>query len=253
MNVFAAEIRKMWTVRTTWVLTAMGWGLVALSSGATLLSEQFGVAPFTGSDEQIREVIGQIGGTAPIVLIVALLAMTTEFRHGTVGRTLQITPGRWRVLAAKLVGGVAYAAAFFATSLLVVALLLAVVAGLRDASLSLGSESLTALWQGPLGLALNAVLGVAVGALVRSQVVAITVALVWLFLVENLVGTLAPEVGRWMPFQALNALFVQGEMLGGTPAGAVGLLEPSVALVTFLAYVTVAAVAAAVLLRIRDV
>ena len=65
--------------------------------------------------------------------------------------------------------------------------------------------------------------------------------------------TVRPAVGRWMPFQALNAVFLQGEMLGGAPAGAVGPLEPSVALVTFLAYVIVAAVAAAVLLRIRDV
>jgi hypothetical protein len=94
---------------------------------------------------------------------------------------------------------------------------------------------------------------VAVGALLRSQVVAITLALVWVFIVENLVRGFFPAVGRWLPFQAQQAVFVSQEMRDSVPAGALDLLDPAVGLVVFLGYVVVATAAAAVLLRVRDV
>lgn len=252
MRLLAAELRKWWTVRTTWVLTLLGWALVALTTAAGLFSELAGT-PFTGSDPEVAQAVGQIGANAMIVLVVALLAMTTEFRHGTIGRTFQITPSRTRVLAAKLTAGVVYALAFFLTSLVVVAALVLLAAAVHGGGVAVGGETATALWQGPLGLALNAVLGVAVGALIRSQVVAITLTLVWLFIVENLVTALRPAVGRWLPFQALNALFLPQEALQAAPEGAVLPLAPASALAAFLAYVAVATAAAAVLLRTRDV
>lgn len=251
MNAFRAELRKLWTVRTTLVLTLMGWALVGLSASAWMFSTMMGHR-FSGTDRQIADSIDQIGGTAMIVLIVAILAMTTEFRHKTIGRTLQITPGRTRMLTAKLGAGIVYALAYFATSLVLVAVLLLVASMVHGASLSPGAETVTALWQGPVGLVLNAVLGVALGALIRSQVVAITATLVWLFLVENLMAALAPSAGRWLPFQALNALFVPAELADGAP-GTATLLEPPVALAVFLSYAAAAAAAAVMLLRTRDV
>jgi ABC-2 type transport system permease protein len=251
-SLLAAEVRKLWTVRTTWILTGIGLVLVALSTSTLVFSELM-AGPFTGSAEQVAAAVDQIGSNAIIVLVVALLAMTTEFRHGTIGRTLQLTPSRTRVLAAKLGVGVVYATAFFVVSLVVVAALLLFGSVTRDAGLQIGGEVGRSLWQGLVGLALNAILGVAVGALVRSQVVAITVLLVWLFVVENLVAALWPEIGRWMPFQALNALFLSDEVLANVPEGMVTPLEPTLALVTFLGYVVVASVIAVMLLRVRDV
>lgn len=247
-----AEIRKLRTVRTTWVLTIMGWGLVVLSSSVTLFQEQFG-GPFTGTDGEIASVISNIGGTSIIVLLVAILAVTTEFRHGTIGRTLQLTPSRTRVLSAKMVTAAMYAVGFFVTSLLVAGALLLLAQAVLDVSLDPGSKTLISLWQGPLALALTASLGVAIGALLRSQVVTISATFVWLFIAENLVAGLAPAAGRWMPFQVLNAVFLSRDAASEAPQGGVVPLEPGVALVTFLAYVTVTTVVAAVLLRTRDV
>lgn len=251
MSPLAAELRKLWTVRTTWILTFLGWALVALSSAAWLFNDRVGGA-FTGSDRQVADAIGQVGGNALIVLVVALLCMTTEFRHGTIGRTLQITPSRIGTLAVKLSAGVAYALAFFASGLAIVVVLLLLASAGEGVGLAVGGATATALWQGPVGLALNALLGVAVGALLRSQVVAITLVFVWLFVVENLVAALRPGVGRWLPFQALNALFLPGDVLGDVP-GFVTPLDPPIALATFLTYVALATVAAATLLRTRDV
>jgi ABC-2 type transport system permease protein len=252
MGLVAAEIRKYTTVRTTWVLTGIGWVLVALSTGFLLFAREMS-GPFTGSAEQVAAAIDQIGSNSIIVLVVALLAMTTEFRHGTVGRTFQITPSRSRVLAAKLTAGAVYAVAFFASSLAIVAPALAIGAATNDVTVSLGPEVWTALWHGPLGLVLTAALGVALGALLRSQVVAITLALVWLFVGEQLINAFFPEYARWLPFQALNAVFLNEETLANLPEGVIAPLDPVVGLSVFVGYVAVAGLAALVLLRTRDV
>jgi ABC-2 type transport system permease protein len=252
MGLVVAELRKYTTVRTTWVLTLVGWGLVALSGGLLVLTSQVG-GPFGGTAREVADVVDQIGSASVILLVVAVLAMTTEFRHGTVGRTLQLTPSRSRVLVAKLVSGVVYAVVFFLGGVAVSGLVLLAGMLVRDVSLGFGSEVATALWQGVVGLGLTAMLGVALGALLRNQVVAITVALVWVMVVESLVSQLLPEVGRWLPFQALNALFVSAEMRATVPEGMLTLLEPMAGLAVFLGYVLVATVAAGVLLRVRDV
>jgi ABC-2 type transport system permease protein len=252
MGLVVAEIRKYTTVRTTWILTLVGWALVALSGGLLVLTSQVG-GPFGGTAREVADVIDQIGSASVILLVVAVLAMTTEFRHGTVGRTLQLTPSRSRVLAAKLVSGVVYAVVFYLGAVVVSTLVLLAGMVTQDVSLGFGSEVVTALWQGIVGLGLTAMFGVALGALLRNQVVAITVALVWVMVVESLVAQLLPEVGRWLPFQALNALFVSPEMRAAMPDGMFSLLEPMAGLAVFLGYVLVAMVSAGVLLRTRDV
>jgi ABC-2 type transport system permease protein len=40
---------------------------------------------------------------------------------------------------------------------------------------------------------------VAIGALVRDQVLAVTGALAWIAVVEHIVVDLVPDVGRWLP------------------------------------------------------
>jgi ABC-2 type transport system permease protein len=252
VTLLAAEVRKLWTVRTTWILTALGLALVALSTGTLVFSELV-VGPFSGTDAQVATAVDQIGSQAIIVLVVALLAMTTEFRHGTIGRTLQLTPSRAMVLASKLAVGVVYAVAFFVVSAVIVVGMLVLGSVLDGYSLQAGSEVTRSVWQGIVALALNGMFGVAVGALLRSQVVAITLVLVWLFVVENLFAALWPQIGRWLPFQALNALFIPEDVLATVPEGFSTPLEPAVALAVFLGYVLVATVTAGLLLRHRDV
>ena len=249
-GLLAAEVRKLSTARTTWILTAIGAVFAGVGAGFFLFEEEFS-GPFTGSDPQVAAAIDQVGGMSVIVLVVGVLSLTTEFRHATIGRTLQITPSRTRVLAAKLAVGAVYGLVYFVAALAVVAVLIAIAASGTD--LQFGSAVRDALWQGPVGLALTAVFGVAVGALLRSQVVAITVSLVYVMLVETLVNQFAPSVARWLPFQALNALFLSEEAMGQMPEGMVSPLAPATALGVFVAYVVVFSTAAVVLMRVRDV
>lgn len=248
MGLLAAELRKLWTVRTTWAITVVGWGLVALSAGTLVLEDRV-TGRFTGTDPQVAAAIEQIAANSVIVLVVAVLLVTTEFRHGTIGRTLQLEPSRTRVLAAKLGGGVVYGLAFFATGLVVVGLLLLAAPGGGPA---LGEQALRTLWEGPAAFALTALLAVSVGALLRSQVLALTLALLWHFVLESAIALLLPDVGRWLPFQALDAVFVSDEAMAAGQAPLTP-LDPPVALAVFLGYVVLIAVPAGLLLRHRDV
>jgi ABC-2 type transport system permease protein len=247
-GILAAELRKLTSVRTTWIITGVGLVLVAFGAGFFIFEEQFS-GPFLGTDPELAVAIDQIGGLSPVVLVIGLLAMTTEFRHGTIGRTLQFTPSRTRVMGAKLVIGTAYGVVFFALGLVVVAMMVAI----RGQLPTVGDETFAALWQGPVGLALTAVFGVALGALLRNQVVAVAVALIYLFIGETLVNQFFPDVARWMPFQALNAVFLSEEAMAGMPEGMIAPLEPMVGLSVFLGYVVILAGAAIAMMRTRDV
>ena len=254
MGLLSSEVTKVTSTITIWVLTAIGVGLAVLGTVLTLvLPEAAGFGAFTGADEQLAGFVDQVGGASVIVLVVALLAMTTEFRHGTIGRTLQITPSRTKLLVAKMAAATLYALAFLVISLVVVGAIVAIGAAVDGVSLQIGSQTGIAVWYGLVGLTLTAWFGVALGALLRSQVVALTLTLVWIFVVEQVVFGIAPSVGRWLPFNALNAVFISNDMGQAMAAMTLPFLEPMAGLFVFLGYVGAASVAAVILLRVRDV
>jgi ABC-2 type transport system permease protein len=258
MHLVHSELRKLTTGRTVAVLTILGLLLVVASASFGLFATDL-VGPFIGTERQVADAVGSLGGNVVMVLIVGVLSVTTEFRHGTLGRTLQLEPSRTRVLVAKLFAAVTYALAFYMLALTVVGVMLLVAAASNDVALTWGPLVARGLRQGPVGFALNAMLGVAIGALLRSQVIAITVTLVWLFIVESLVGLLSPGAARFLPFQALAALFLEPDLAlvvdggGGGFSFATQALDPPLALAMFLAYVTVACAAAGVHLTRGDV
>ena len=61
-------------------------------------------------------------------------------------------------------------------------------------------------------MALYGPIGVGVGALVRNQIAAVVGALAFVFVVEQLVVALLPEVGRWLPGGATAAVLQLGDL-----------------------------------------
>lgn len=253
MATLTAEIRKLRTTRTTWAVTAVALALVVLQVWFVIFFTAF-TGPWTGTPRDIADAIDQVSVTFPIALVVGVLSMTTEFRYGTIGRTLQLTPSRTRVIVAKIVAGAGYALLLTLLGLVIVGAMVGLAALRTDVTLTLGGEVGRALWQAPVGLALVTMLGVALGALLRSQVLAITVSLVWVLLVEQLLLQFLPRIGQWLPFSALQAMFVSEEMRAAMPEGAtLTMLSPLTGLVVFIGYVVVVVAAAVPLLRYRDV
>jgi ABC-2 type transport system permease protein len=228
-----AELRKLWTTRTARVLLALtAAGTAALAVLVLALTGRPG-QPALGDDALAQLVAAPNGPLTLAALVLGILGMAGEFRHGTATSTFLVTPVRGRVVAAKLV---AAAVAGLAIALVAVAVVLAIAlpwlpakgveVGLADPDLAGRAAGLAA------AVALSAVLGTGLGALLRNQVAAVIAGLLlWQGGVADLlVGVLRrPGLGRWLPDGAVLALTAPGDgtlpmWAGGVVLAAYGLV-----------------------------
>jgi ABC-2 type transport system permease protein len=197
------------------------------------------------SGDGVRNVLAVTGTGALVVLVVGIVISAGEYRHGTIADTYLGEPRRRRVLAAKL----AVAAGLGLTVGVVSAGVSVGVAGLlyrtEGATFPFGDGS---VWLTLLGAlvynALFAVIGVALGALVRNQVLAVALALAWFAVVEHTLVNLAPDVGRWLPVAA-------GQAIVRTPLER--LLSPLAGVAVLAAYAAAIALAGLRAVATRDV
>jgi ABC-2 type transport system permease protein len=223
-RLFAAELLKLRTIRATW-----GYALAVIVFAGLFAAGHIGSPPDDNrfaADYQFDLVLV---GSFPAVLLALLLGMllfTNEFRHGTISRTLLVTPRRPILVALKLVAG---AAAGLGLALLAVATttVAAVIGlGIVDVPLEPG-DAADALWRSLLGAALIGALGAAVGGVVHSQVGALVGTLVWIFVAEPIVWVLLGlvhlgGVTEYLPaVTVLSMLDTDGENL--SYAGTIGM------------------------------
>jgi ABC-2 type transport system permease protein len=241
-----AELRKLATTRTTWLLAA---GALALIAGAVTASAA--AASFTGVSPA-RACLTMAGLAQTFALLAGSLAVTTEYRHKTITPALLISPRRLPLLAAKLVTltvtGAAFGLLTFGTA---AAIALPVLAGRHIAS-GLSQWQLTGILAGgSAATALFAALGVGIGTVVRNQVAAVITVLALLYVAEPLLGFL-PGAGRVVQRYGLAGIDSAATGTTGYPAGA-HLLGHYAGGAVLAAYAAAAMVAGAVLLRRRDV
>lgn len=191
------------------------------------------------------------GFVVPMVFIALLggVAVTQEYRYGTVTATYLIEPRRRRVLVAK---GVALAVAAVLTTVATLMVAVPVAVALID---SRGGEAVvgTGFWQtlagGAAVMVVYGVVGVALGALVRNQVVFVVAALVWMLAVEHLIIPAHMSVGRWLPVAAAYQLIQLGPSVD--PDGR--LLSVAASGILLAAYATVAVILAVRVTPKRDI
>jgi ABC-2 type transport system permease protein len=201
------ELLKVRTLRSWWVYLI---AIVVLSG--------FGAANEVGPSTVTRGTLeGQVR-LAELALIAALLAIilgitlvTTEFRHGTITPASLVEPRRERVLAAKALAAGAVGLGFALLSLAVIAIVAWIWLTAVDAEVHLlESDVLTRAAQTLLLVLLWALLGVAVGSVVQSQVSALVGTLIWVFVAETILWALLglaelDGVGSYLPFRALDS------------------------------------------------
>ena len=230
IRLLASEWLKLRTTRSIfWTLVgAVGVVLLfvvlqlALRSHDELLIESNQLGILASADS---------GGFLPLVL--GILLMTNEFRHRTITSTFLVTPRRELVVAAKLVvaalAGVAFAVGAFALTLAIALPWLNV----RGIDVVVDGSDVAQLFASLVaGSAFFAVLGAAVGAIVRNQVAALVGLLLWFLVGEPLLVGLLPDVGRFTPTGVSTALFPRDF---DTDFGA-DLLAPAVAAALTLVY-----------------
>ncbi len=244
-----SEWTKLFTTRV-WLGLLLG-SCVMVAGFAALLTAfagnpQSGIPP-VGSEVYEELAFATAANVVVLFLILGIIGMTQEFRHKTAVPTFLTTPRRGRVVVAKLVA-YALAAVPFALVVLAVNYLVVVLhAGARGAVPSLTGDNLRILGSSGLALAIYAVIGVGLGALLRNQVGAIVGGLVYLFVVEPVIRQIPATSGayKWMPGGALEALTAtfQGP----------DLLEPWQGGLLLLGYGLVAALVGTLLAVRRDV
>lgn len=236
-----SEILKLTSVRTPrWVLVGQ-IALLALAASGAVVSGVLDPANLAGG-EGLRRLLEHGGVVAIMSLAVGITLSAGEFRHGTVIDTYLTEPRRERVIAAELAAG---AVAGLVIGVVVAAATVGIAAAwcaAKDVSMdwSIAGHSAAGIvgWQ-----ALYTVIGIALGAMIRSQAAAVVVAVAWLFVAETALGQLVGSVGRWLPATAAAAL-------GNAPdAGLLGQVGGGLVLTGWTA---VAAAGAVVLTTRRD-
>jgi ABC-type transport system involved in multi-copper enzyme maturation permease subunit len=196
-----AEILKVRSSRTSlWLLLAM-LAMVVLTATVSVPGAAAEDPPVALDDPLLLTVtVGNSFGV-PLVLVLLLggVAFTQEFRYGTITSTYLAEPLRGRVLLAKWVA-LALVSSVVTTATLVVSVPYSIgLIGSRAGQVSVGTEFWQMAAAAYVVMAVFAVIGVSIGALVRNQITAVVGVLVWMLAVEQIVITSYPVVGRWMP------------------------------------------------------
>ena len=205
IDLVAAEWLKL---RTTRLLYGSIPAAVALSfaavAGAVLSAD--GAAELE-STTGIRDTLSVTGAGAILVLVVGIIISAGEYRHATAADTFLTTPRRNRVAAAKLTLGAGVGAAAGVITSLACLGIATLLYELEGATFPFGDPEVWAILAGALAYTtLFAILGVALGVLIRNQVLAISAALAWLAVIEHTLVTLVPDIGRWLPVAAGQAM-----------------------------------------------
>src|SRR5215217_4273738 len=222
-NLIRAELLKLRTTRTFW--WSVGAALTFVPLSIALAIAKIGTPDGTSLDsvEGFRNVIAAASSGGMLVLLIGIMVMAGEFRFNTITSTLLITPERKRVVAAKLAAsslvGIAIAAV---SSSLTLAIALPWLAS-RHVDVASHSTDIVIVLLG--GIAATAISGmVGVGSLVTNQTLAVAVTLTWLLLVEAMVVSFAPSLGRWLPGGAAGAMSGAATYSNLLPVGAAALL-----------------------------
>ncbi len=236
-----AELLKLRTTRT----------FAALIGSATVVSLLVLVLGTTLSDFETEEdVRAAFAGdfTGLFILLLGAMGMAGEWRHKTITSTILAAPDRLRLLVAK---AVSYAMAGVVVSFVITAALMivgTVILSSRDQVTLDSATLLDIMWRNLVVSAYLGALGVLIGTIVRSQVVAIVGILIFAFVVEFTLFGLVPDVAKFSP-------------LNGAPGGVIDvsfdgdqtdLLAPGIAALVMLGWVSTLFAAGAALLRGRD-
>ena len=201
------------------------WGLLLGTIGLAILSTA--PLPYVYHDLQSRVNFGSLTNPDLVdgvysrsaegyifALILGVLVMAGEFRHSTAVATFLSAPRRVNVLASKLIvaaiGGVFYmlvSTGFgFASSAIALGYY-------KDAANPHPEVFINTLAAAAMAGAVLAILGVALGTLIRSQMIAVMSSLLWLFVIERLITLFLPDIGKYLPTSLIAGMMsikVQG-------------------------------------------
>lgn len=255
-GILRSEWIKTWSLRST--VWSLALAIVLMTATTALVAWGASTDPVAG-EFTAAELIGPGGYFAQLVLaVLGVLTITGEYSTGQIRSTVVAVPRRTPALAAK-----AMVLAAVAALTTLVGVITGTLAGLPfhdelGVSLDLSDgETLRLLGGMPLYVAGIALLGFAIGALVRSSPGALGIVLGLLLVVEQVVAAIPlaffDRIEPFLPSNAGSRLVTTQESIDALNAASVGAdLGAWQGFGVLLAWVAVLLVLAAVLLRRRD-
>ena len=258
MRLVAAEFRKLTYQRAMWGLLIAGVLFAMLGTIATpFIIDQSADGLGFGTLAEVAVVDSVYANAISAYIfsvIVGVLIVAGEFRHGTAVATFVAAPQRGRVLLAKLwvaaIAGlvlqvIATAAGFGAGALAMMAF--------PDAATPSVDIFINTSIGAVVSGAVLGILGAAVGALLRSQVLALMSVLIWLFAIEPILLLLVPDQGKYFLsglITSMVALDVQSEQFNLDTGD---FLSPLVSIGFLLAYGAIFSILALISSMRRDI
>lgn len=217
MGVLTAERIKLTSTRSPWwcsaIVVVLGLGLAVLAAAVARSAKGEHTHVYTVSDA----VSGVSGFGVLVLMIMATLSVTSEYRFGVIRTSFLATPNRTRVITAKSILLAVYATVLTAVlSVLAYVLFRAIYGSGPGLELST-AEEWRALIGVPVYALLCAVLAIAVGVLVRQSAAAISILLLWPLIIETLLssfGSFGRNVGPLLPFHNVQRFFTMGDVSG---------------------------------------
>jgi ABC-2 type transport system permease protein len=241
IRLLGSELFKMRTTRTFYGLVGGSLGLVLV-----IVILVTALVNFSASDHPLTDLMNFAAFIQPFTLVIGILAITSEFRHGTITPSLLVVPHRVRLVLAKLGASVLVGLGLGIVTTVLVALIVKGIGSARD--LDTSGDTVSLVVGASLSIALWAALGVGIGSILRNQVGAIVGSLVYLFVLENLlqiIPGLDDLIRKYGLGGVSNGLFGtddSADLLGQVPAG-----------LLFTGYVAVFLVAGIAVVQRRDV
>ena len=193
LRLVRAEFVKVRTTQVWFWLLLASLGIAVLAVLGGFLSTG-GVT----TKHDVPDVFATSNSASIALFVLGVLGVTTEYRYQTITPTVLVTPSRWTLITAKMIAyallGVLYALSVIVVQLAITLPWLAarnIPFDLHDPDLR---RSIFGLF---LVLALFGIVGLGVGALLRNQIVAVTVGLVFLLILQNIIVAIPVVRQAW--------------------------------------------------------
>lgn len=231
-NVIRSEFGKLFSTHAWWLLLLGALAWAGLGVGTSVGTAGMENTPTRDTLEFQESTFGMGEGGALFALVLGIVLVTAEYRHRTIIPTFLVTPQRFRVIAAKTVVALTIGALYGIATLALIAAVVFPTTLAAGGTIELVDSTIPRTSVGVVaGMALYALIGMGLGALLRNQVAAIVVGLVWTFLLETILVSVPAleEIGKWTPGGATSSLTHTGvetplESLELLPVGGAALL-----------------------------
>ena len=243
-----AEFAKLRTTQVWfWLL------LAAVAVTVLLLVGQLAPSDNVRDYAQAVDALTVSGSAYVVVFVLGVLGVTTEFRYQTITSTVLVTPSRWALITAKLIT-YALVGAIYALICVVVEMAVALPwLSAKGIDISLTSAHVPRALLGVFAaVALFGIVGLGAGALLRNQIVAVSVGVIFLLVINNILLAIpgVKHVFPYTPVGAVDSLFI---VTGSRDANGVTLLPGGAGVIVLLLWAFIPAIIGAGLTMNRDI